>query len=74
FTHYASRLTIYHVIIVVNCHLPINIEGIRIAVSVHRVERICHSRMFWAGIHSFSDQWMPDKLVLECFYRVSIRA
>ncbi|MBN2091229.1 hypothetical protein JW964_16575, partial [candidate division KSB1 bacterium] len=28
FTHYASRLTIYHVIIVGHCHLPINIEGI----------------------------------------------
>jgi len=29
-------------------------------VTVHMMDRMCHSRMFLAGIHTFSDQWMPN--------------
>ncbi len=32
-------------------------------VTVHRMHRICHSRLFWAGIHTFSDKWMPGNLL-----------
>ncbi|MBN2090942.1 hypothetical protein JW964_15120, partial [candidate division KSB1 bacterium] len=32
-------------------------------VSVHKEDRICHSRMFLAGIHTFLDKWMPDKSI-----------
>jgi len=31
--HYALRLMIYHIIIVVHCPLPINIDGILISVA-----------------------------------------
>jgi len=29
-------------------------------VTVHKVDRLCHSRMFLAGIHISFGKWMPN--------------
>ncbi|MBN2092367.1 hypothetical protein JW964_22290, partial [candidate division KSB1 bacterium] len=55
-THYASRLTIYHVIIVVHCHLPINIEGIPYNPQ-YRSESFPH---VFGGNPLSKKRWMPD--------------